>query len=129
MAELTIPVDLTNLSSWLIFVLTNHKFELNCLSRKGGILAVHLSVIKRLKQSRKTNLRNRNIKSKIKTLIKKLETSSDLDQAQTNFREAVSLLDKAARLKVMHKKTAARIKTRLARWVNKFPQSSEEKKG
>jgi small subunit ribosomal protein S20 len=127
-AELTIPVDLNILSSWVILELTNHKFELNCLSRKGGILAVHLSVIKRLKQSRKINLRNRSVKSKIKTLIKEVETSPSLDQARVNLRKAVSLLDKAARLKVMHKKTAARIKTRLAREVNKLPPSSEKKK-
>lgn len=91
-------------------------------------MAVHLSVIKRLKQSRKINLRNRSVKSKIKTLIKEVETSPSLDQAQVNLRKAVSLLDKAARLKVMHKKTAARIKARLARGVNKLPPSSEEKK-
>ncbi len=91
-------------------------------------MAVHLSVIKRLRQNRKANLRNRSLKSKINTLVKELEASSDLEQAQTNFRKAVSLLDKAARLKVIHKKTAARIKARLARRVNKLTPVSEEKK-
>jgi len=83
--------------------------------------------MKRLKQSHKANLRNRSIKSKIKTLIKELEASSNLDQAQVNFKNAASLLDKAARQKVIHKKAAARTKARLARWVNKLPPSSEKK--
>ena len=91
-------------------------------------MAVHLSVIKRLRQNRKANLRNRSLKSKINTLVKELEASSDLEQAQTNFRKAVSLLDKAARLKVIHKKTAARTKARLTRWVNKLTPASEETK-
>lgn len=88
----------------------------------------HPSVVKRLRQSQKVNLSNRSIKSKIKSLIKKLEASSDLDQAQLNFKEAISLLDKAARLKVIHKNSVARTKARLARWVNKFTPPSEKKK-
>jgi small subunit ribosomal protein S20 len=90
-------------------------------------LVKHPSVVKRLRQSRKANLRNRSIKSEIKTLIKKIEDSSDLEQAQVNLKEAVSLLDKATRLKVMHRNTAARTKTKLVRRVNQLKPTSEKK--
>ncbi len=90
-------------------------------------MAVHLSVAKRLRQSHKANLRNRSVKSKIKTLISKLEASTDPEAAQKTFREAVSLLDKAARQKVLHKNTAARTKIRLATMVGKLQPSSEKK--
>lgn len=91
-------------------------------------MAVHRSVAKRLKQSHKARLRNRSVKSKIKNLIKKLETSPDLNQAQENFKEVVSLLDKATRQKVMHKNTATRTKTQLAARLREFQSSPEEKK-
>lgn len=88
----------------------------------------HPSVVKRLRQSHKANLRNRAKKTKTKSLIKKVEDSSDLKQAQENLKEAVSALDKAARRKIIHKKTAARTKARLSKLVNKLSSSSEEKK-
>jgi small subunit ribosomal protein S20 len=107
--------------------LTNQKFGLNCFSKKEEFLAEHLSVVKRLRQSQKANLRNRTLKSKIKTLIKKIEDSSDLKQAQVDLKEAVSLLDKATRLKVMHKNTATRTKTKLTRRINQLKPSSDKK--
>ena len=91
-------------------------------------MAVHLSVVKRLRQSQKANLRNRAIKSEIKNLIKKVEDSSDLKQAQENLKETVSTLDKAVRRNIIHKKTAARTKARLSKLVNKLSSPSEEKK-
>ena len=91
-------------------------------------MAVHLSVVKRLRQSQKANLRNRAIKSEIKNLIKKVENSSDLKQAQENLKETVSALDKAVRQKIINKKTAARTKSRLSKLVNKLSSPSEEKK-
>ncbi len=91
-------------------------------------MAVHLSVAKRLRQSHKARLRNRSIKSQIKNLIKKVETSPDPDQAQKTFNEVVSLLDRATRQKVIHKNTATRIKTRLAKQIKEIESSPQEKK-
>lgn len=88
----------------------------------------HLSVVKRLRQSHKANLRNRSMKSKIKSLINQIETTSDLNQAQNKLKETVSLLDKAVRQKVIRNNTAARTKSRLSKLVNKLSSSSEEKK-
>lgn len=77
-------------------------------------MQVHKSVEKRLKQSQKANLRNRSIKSQIKTFVKKVETTFD----EKDLKKAVSLLDKAARKKVIHKNAVSRVKSRLTRLVS-----------
>ncbi len=90
-------------------------------------MAVHPSVAKRLKQSHKARLRNRSVKSNIKTLIRKVEESSDPEEAQKHFRQVISLLDKAAGQKVMHKNTVARTKTRLAKRIKELEPSPDKK--
>ena len=76
------------------------------------------SASKRLRQSIKRRKHNRIIKKVIKTSMKKtLEAVSkqNLEQAQTNFRAAVSKIDKAGARRVLHPNTAARRKSKLAR--------------
>jgi len=73
----------------------------------------HKSAKKRLKTNEKTNIRNRAIKSRIKTLVKKTEASPD----ETSLREVISSLDQAARKGVIHPNKASRIKSRLTRQV------------
>jgi small subunit ribosomal protein S20 len=77
-------------------------------------LPVHKSAEKRLKQSKRANIRNRSIKSQIKTSVKKVEASLD----EKELKNVVSLLDKATRKKVIHKNVASRVKSRLTRLVN-----------
>jgi len=77
-------------------------------------LPIHKSAVKRLKQSQKANLRNRSVKSQIKTFVKKVETSFD----EKDLKKTISLLDKAARKKVIHKNVASRVKSRLTRLVS-----------
>ena len=69
------------------------------------------SAIKRVKVSKKKNLRNRMIKSGVKTAVKKYEAA--LTQEQLSM--ASSALDKAATKGVIHKNAANRKKARLAR--------------
>jgi len=51
----------------------------------------------------------------MKTAIKKVETSSD----EKELKKTISLLDKAARKKVIHKNVASRVKSRLTKLVNR----------
>ena len=69
------------------------------------------SAMKRVKVSKKKNLRNRMIKSGVKTAVKKYEAA--LTQEQLAM--ASSALDKAATKGVIHKNAANRKKARLAR--------------
>ena len=84
-------------------------------------MAHSLSAKKRVRQSAKRRLINRSRKSQIKTQIKHFEAAlsgGDAKAASEQYRLIVKKLDKAAATTTMHKKTAARKKSRLAKRLN-----------
>jgi small subunit ribosomal protein S20 len=82
-------------------------------------LAEHKTVKKRHKQSVKANLKNRAIKSTIKSKAKNLADAAGKPEAPSKLSELTSLLDKAVKRNIIHKKTASRKKSRLAKILNK----------
>lgn len=73
---------------------------------------------KALRQNRKRRLHNRAQRSGLRTAIKKVRTAVETgssDDAQAQFRSAVKKLDQSAAKKLIHKNTAARLKSRLAK--------------
>ena len=75
---------------------------------------------KRMRLAVKQRLRNRQAKSSIRTLFRKLETSVAEDDAAATAAVATELtssIDKAAAKGVIHKNNAARKKSRVARIV------------
>lgn len=81
------------------------------------------SAKKRIKVIETKTLRNKMIKSKVKTLVKKLEAAiaaGDKAAAQAQLLEVTSAIDKAASKGVYHKNNAARKVSRLATAVNKM---------
>lgn len=67
--------------------------------------------------------RNKAIRSKVKTSIKKVDAAiaaNDSDAAAVALKNAISEIDKAQRKGVFHKNTAARKISRLAIAVNKM---------
>lgn len=81
----------------------------------------HTSAIKALRQSEKNRLRNKSTKSKIKTLIKKLEKNivdKNLPEAKSTLNYIFSNLDKAAGKNIIHKNTASRKKARLSKKIS-----------
>jgi small subunit ribosomal protein S20 len=79
------------------------------------------SQIKRNRQNEKRHERNKAAKSALKTSTKKVQSAvaeADADTAQQRFREVARSLDKAASKGTLHKRTAARRKSRLAKTVN-----------
>ncbi len=84
-------------------------------------MAQSLQAKKRAKQNTKRRTINRACKSQIKTQIKHLEetmSSGDAEKASEQFKLIARKLDKTASTSTMHKKTAARKKSRLARKLN-----------
>tara|TARA_Y100000590_G_C15553136_1_gene951716 strand:+ start:646 stop:891 length:246 start_codon:yes stop_codon:yes gene_type:complete len=72
------------------------------------------SVLKRVRQSIKANLKNRSYKSAIKTAVKKAMSNSDNKELSESYtKEAVSIIDKASNKGIIHKNKAARYKSRL----------------
>ena len=79
------------------------------------------SAVKRKKQSERRRLRNRAIRSKVRSAIKSARTAAEATPAEgagdvaTTVREAIRILDKAVSQGVVHPNTAARKKSSLAR--------------
>jgi len=82
------------------------------------------SAIKRVKVSEKKNLRNRIVKSKVKTAIKKFdaELAENPANAGAQYSATTSAIDKAAAKGIVHKNTANRKKARLAKQMAKAAQ-------
>lgn len=78
----------------------------------------HKSAIKRLRQNKKRNKHNRARRSKMKTLIKEVMSSTDKKTAEAKLKEAVSFIDRVSQKNIIHKKTADRKKSQLTRHVN-----------
>ena len=82
-------------------------------------MANSLSSKKRIRQNAKQRLRNRAIKSSMKTQIKKVteatRTGSDADQVEKELRLAQKKIDQAIAKGIIHKNTASRKKSQLAR--------------
>ena len=76
------------------------------------------SELKRVKQSRKANARNKHYKSMLKNAIKAVEEAS-LENKQDQYKKAVSVIDKVSSKGVIHKNKASRKKSRLSRIINK----------
>ena len=84
-------------------------------------MAHSLSAKKRVRQNAKRKVINRSRKGRIKTQIKHFETalsSGDVKAASEQYGLIVKKLDKTAATSTMHKKTAARKKSRLAKRLN-----------
>ena len=84
-------------------------------------MAHSLSAKKRVRQNAKRRVINRARKSQVKTQVKRLETAlgaGNVEAADTEFRATVKKLDKVAATSTMHKRTAARKKSRLAKKLN-----------
>lgn len=78
------------------------------------------SAIKRVKVTEKKNLRNRMIKSAMKTQIKKFETAVSANEADVKLLSATQgAVDKAAAKGVIHKNAANRKKARMAKRLAK----------
>jgi small subunit ribosomal protein S20 len=80
------------------------------------------AAVKRLRVDKKRHQRNLIIKREIKKALKKFQAlfiAKNLTEAKASLGTIYSLLDKAAKKKIMHPNTANRKKSRLASKVSK----------
>ncbi|MCK9594352.1 MAG: 30S ribosomal protein S20 [Candidatus Omnitrophica bacterium] len=80
------------------------------------------AAVKRLRVDKKRHQRNLKIKTELKKGLKKLQallTAKNSAEAKTSLAKVFSLLDKAAKKKILHPNTANRKKGRLAKKVLK----------
>ena len=80
-----------------------------------------LSTLKRARQAEKQNIRNKAVRSSIKTIVKKVESaiaSGNKEDAGKSLIDAVKTITKAVSKGVIHKNTASRKISRLTKKVH-----------
>ncbi len=86
-------------------------------------MANHKSAFKRARQNLKRNERNRQQRSRMRTILKNTEAAiaqKDGEKAKTCLLDAVRILDKSASKGLIHKNKAARKKSILTKKVNRI---------
>ena len=80
-------------------------------------MPTHKSAAKRVRTNKRDRERNAAVRSQIRTAVRKVREESTEEHASDLLRQAHSTLDNAARKGIMHRKTADRRKSRLAKLV------------
>ena len=83
-------------------------------------MANHKSALKRIRQSRKRNLRNRYYGKTMRNAVRKLRATTEKEVAATLLPAVTKLLDKMAKKGIIHKNKANNLKSRLALHINKL---------
>ena len=76
------------------------------------------TVLKRVRQSRKANSRNKHYKSMMKTAIKNILETKDKKDSDVKLRDTISIIDKVKSKGIIHKNTASRQKSRITQYIN-----------
>lgn len=83
-------------------------------------MANHKSSIKRIRQTEKKRLHNRYYAKTTRNAVRKLRATSDKKEATELYPKVSSMLDKLAKIRVIHKNKASNLKSKLAVYVNKL---------
>jgi small subunit ribosomal protein S20 len=78
----------------------------------------HKSAEKRARQSMKRRLANREKRSRMRTLTRRVLESQEKEQAEVLLKDAVSYIDRMTVKGLVHKNTAANRKSSLVKHVN-----------
>ena len=78
------------------------------------------SAEKRIRQERKRTIHNRGQRSRLKTALKKVSSTTNPKEAHDAFKEVSALLDRLATRRIIHPNKAARKKSQLARKLGKM---------
>lgn len=81
-------------------------------------MANHKSALKRIRSNDKKRLRNRFQHKTVRNAIRKLRSLTTKKEANKEFPEVVSLVDKLAKKNIIHANKAANIKSKLAKFVD-----------
>jgi small subunit ribosomal protein S20 len=73
------------------------------------------SAKKRMRQTKTRTARNRATRSELRTAIKKVRSAGSPEDAAKAMKEAEQMIDRAGRKNIVHRNTAARTKSRLAK--------------
>jgi small subunit ribosomal protein S20 len=81
-------------------------------------MANHKSALKRIKVNEKKRVLNRYKAKTMRNAVKKLRGTSDKAEAATLLPKVISMLDKNAKVNIIHKNKAANLKSKLTKTVS-----------
>ncbi len=90
-------------------------------------MANHKSAVKRARQNEVRRLRNKGVRTRVKGVVKDVRTAaveSSGEPLNEKLKDAQSVIDRAAKKGVIHKRAAARKISRLAKAANKAAAAS-----
>lgn len=76
------------------------------------------SAKKRMRQTKVRTARNKAARSELRTAVKRVRTAATPAEATDAMKKAEAAIDRAGRKNLVHRNTAARTKSRLAKAIN-----------
>ena len=83
-------------------------------------MANHKSALKRIRQAETRRLHNRYYAKTMRNAVRKLRATTDKAEAAAMYPSVQKMLDKLAKVNIIHKNTAANLKSKLALHINKL---------
>ncbi len=83
-------------------------------------MANHKSSIKRIRQEEKRRLHNRYYAKTMRNAVRKLRSTTEKTEAAALLPKVTKMLDKLAKVNIIHKNKASNLKSKLAVYVNKL---------
>ena len=83
-------------------------------------MANHKSSLKRIRQSEKKRVHNKYYAKTTRNAVKVLRNTENKEEASSMLPKVSALLDKLAKINIIHKNKAANLKSELALYVNKL---------
>ncbi len=83
-------------------------------------MANHKSALKRIRQAEKKRAHNKYYAKTARNAVKKLRGTTEKEAAAEMFPKVAAMLDKLAKINVIHKNKASNLKSKLAKHINKL---------
>ncbi|MEZ5104905.1 MAG: 30S ribosomal protein S20 [Draconibacterium sp.] len=83
-------------------------------------MAHHKSALKSIRQSEKRRLHNKYYAKTTRNAIKALRNTTNKEEAAKLYPEVASMIDKLAKINVIHKNKASNLKSKLATQINQL---------
>ncbi len=83
-------------------------------------MANHKSSLKRIRQEQSRRLFNRYYAKTMRSAVRKLRATTDKSEAEAMLPKVTKMLDKLAKVNIIHKNKASNLKSKLTVLVNKM---------
>lgn len=80
-------------------------------------MANHKSSLKRIRQTEKRNLHNRYYGKTMRNAVRKLRSTKDKAEAVAMYPSVQKMLDKMAKINLIHKNKASNLKSKLSAYI------------